>query len=299
MTKCARCCLRNSIRVVNLMMLVLGAGIIVYSLWLEKKWDHGIAKFPHRSSPLTPWFIFVFLGVGIVVCLSTVGGHIIAHCISSSTLFLVSFLLIFNITRKNKRASEDCLRNLTIHHDIISILDLNLVYCCRLLPSFPRGDNAGRDFLQDGLGKDCTSHVIFIPVFFLQKISAYTGEENTYFEMVILINVKISRAITILILVAQSSVVILAAILLAAGAEPRTHFLEVDTSIFIQSFLVPTESPGFAEISGQACRRCGTSLSLGGGTARRSFLSRIKSLLGRRFQRAKHRILISLPPSFS
>ncbi|KAJ6697982.1 TETRASPANIN [Salix purpurea] len=205
MTRCARCCLRNSIRVVNLIMLVLGAGIIVYSLWLEKKWDHGIAKFPHGSSPLTPWFIFVFLGEGIVVCLSTVGGHIIAHCISSSTLFL--------------------------------------------------------------------------------KISAYTGEENTCFEMVILINVKIIRAITILILVAQSSVVILAAILLAAGGEPRTHFLEVDTSIFIQSFLVPTESPGFAEISGQACRRCGTSLSLGGGTARRSFLSRIKSLLGRRFQR--------------
>ncbi|KAB5553246.1 hypothetical protein DKX38_010557 [Salix brachista] len=126
---------------------------------------------------------------------------------------------------------------------------------------------------------------IFFKMDWGKKISAYTGEENTYFEMVILINVKISSAITILILVAQSSVVILAAILLATGAEPRTHFLEVDTSIFIQSFLVPTESPGFAEISGQACRRCGTSLSLGGGTARRSFLSRIKSLLGRRFQR--------------
>uniref|UniRef100_A0A6N2LAE1 Uncharacterized protein n=1 Tax=Salix viminalis TaxID=40686 RepID=A0A6N2LAE1_SALVM len=264
MTKCARCCLRNSIRVVNLMMLVLGAGIIVYSLWLEKKWDHGIAKFPHRSSPLTPWFIFVFLGVGIVVCLSTVGGHIIAHCISSSTLFLVSFLLIFNITRKNKRASEY----------IVAV-------CCLL-------------FLEATM-----LVAIFFKMDWGKKISAYTGEENTYFEMVILINVKISRAITILILVAQSSVVILAAILLAAGAEPRTHFLEVDTSIFIQSFLVPTESPGFAEISGQACRRCGTSLSLGGGTARRSFLSRIKSLLGRRFQRAKHRILISLPPSFS
>ncbi|KAG5244275.1 hypothetical protein OIU76_008877 [Salix suchowensis] len=232
MTRCARCCLRNSIRVVNLIMLVLGAGIIVYSLWLEKKWDHGIAKFPHRSSPLTPWFIFVFLGEGIVVCLSTVGGHIIAHCISSSTLFLY------------------------------------IVAVCFLL------------FLEATL-----LVAIFFKMDWGKKISAYTGEENTCFEMVILINVKISRAITILILVAQSSVVILAAILLAAGGEPRTHFLEVDTSIFIQSFLVPTESPGFAEISGQACRRCGTSLSLGGGTARRSFLSRIKSLLGRRFQR--------------
>ncbi|KAF9681131.1 hypothetical protein SADUNF_Sadunf06G0193600 [Salix dunnii] len=202
-----------------------------------------------------------------------------------------------------------CLEHLSLLH-IISILDLNLVYCCRLLPIFPRVNNARRDFLQDGLGKDtghnllvyefnfhgvlnsytfceqdCTYLVIFIPVFFLQKISAYTGEKNTYFEMLILINVKISRAITILILVAQSIVVILAAILLAVGSGPRIHFLQVDTSVFIQSFLVPTESPGFAEISGQACRRCGTSLPLGGGTAARSFLSRIKSLFGRRFQR--------------
>jgi hypothetical protein len=51
-------------------------------------------------------FIFTFLGVGIVVCLSTVGGHIIANRISNSTLLFVSFLLIINITRKNKRDSE-------------------------------------------------------------------------------------------------------------------------------------------------------------------------------------------------
>jgi aspartate aminotransferase len=38
---------------------------------------------------------------------------------------------------------------------------------------------------------------------YVQKISAYTGEKNTYFEMFILTHVKISRAITILILVAQ------------------------------------------------------------------------------------------------
>lgn len=155
-------------------MLLCGTGIIIYSLWLEKKWDQGIAKFPHRQSPLTPWyvshpllffstthtflqtslygilflfdelrlyhsqrkehinswliqeiqgmaprnsnkfcfffpgfrFIFTFLGVGIVVCLSTVGGHIIANRISNSTLLFVSFLLIINITRKNKRDSE-------------------------------------------------------------------------------------------------------------------------------------------------------------------------------------------------
>lgn len=87
------------------------------------------------------------------------------------------------------------------------------------------------------------------------------------------------------VIILQSSVVILAAILWAVGREPRTDFLEVDTSVFIQSFLVPAESPGFAERPGHACRGCGTSLPLGGGNALRSFLSRFKSLLRRRSQR--------------
>lgn len=87
-------------------------------------------------------------------------------------------------------------------------------------------------------------------------------------------------------IVFQISVVILAAILLAGGTEPRTHFQEVDTTpVFSQSFLVPAESPGSAEDSRQACRRCGTVLSLRGENAPRGFFSRIKRLLRRRFQR--------------
>lgn len=82
-------------------------------------------------------------------------------------------------------------------------------------------------------------------------------------------HVKISRAIMLLIMVAQISVVILAAILLAVGTEPRTHFQEVDPPVFSQSFLVPAESPGSAEGSRQACRRCGTVFSLRGENAPR------------------------------
>ncbi|KAJ6732453.1 TETRASPANIN-19-LIKE [Salix purpurea] len=103
MARCARCCLRNSIRIVNLVMLLCGAGMIIYSLWLQKKWDESIAEFPRSSSPLKPWFIYTFLGVGIIVCLSTIGGYIITNCISNSTLCLVSFLLIsFIMTRRRK-----------------------------------------------------------------------------------------------------------------------------------------------------------------------------------------------------
>lgn len=144
MARCARCCLRKSIRIVNLVMLLCGAGMIIYSLWLQKKWDESIAEFARSSSTLKPWwvsinhtyfsnhiswkqlfpaeinprkgysasdkllfsvlrFIYTFLGVGIMVCLSTIGGYIITNCISNSTLCFVSFLLIsFIMTRRRK-----------------------------------------------------------------------------------------------------------------------------------------------------------------------------------------------------
>ena len=56
-----------------------------------------------------------------------------------------------------------CLEHLSLLH-IIYILDLNLVYCCRLLPSFPRGNIARRDFLQDGLGKGMLARTYLINI---------------------------------------------------------------------------------------------------------------------------------------
>uniref|UniRef100_A0A6N2NIL1 Uncharacterized protein n=1 Tax=Salix viminalis TaxID=40686 RepID=A0A6N2NIL1_SALVM len=198
MARCARCCLHNSIRIVNLVMLLCGTGMIIYSLWLQKKWDECIAEFPlSPSDPLKPWFIYTLLGVGIIVCLSTISGYIITNCISNSTLCFY----------------------------IVAI-------CCLL-------------FLEVA---------VIVAIFF-----------------------KIDWG--------KISVVILAAILLAAGTEPRTHLQEAYTSVFSQSFLMPAEPPGFAESSGQVCRRCGTVLSPRGENAPRGFFSRIKSLLRRRFQR--------------
>ncbi|KAJ6295556.1 hypothetical protein OIU78_023558 [Salix suchowensis] len=232
MARCARCCLRNLIKIVNLAMLLCGAGMIIYSLWLQKKWDESIAEFPRSSSPLKPWFIYTLLGVGIVVCLSTIGGYIITNCISNSTLCFY----------------------------IVAI-------CCLL-------------FLEVAV-----IVAIFFKIDWGKQISTYTGQKNTDFEILVSIHVKISRAIMLLIMVAQISVVILAAILLAAGTEPRTHLQEAYTSVLNQSFLMPAESPGFAESPRQVCRRCGTVLSPRGENAPRGFFSRIKSLLRRRFQR--------------
>ncbi|XP_042488320.1 tetraspanin-19-like [Macadamia integrifolia] len=86
MVKCSRCCLHCSMKMVNLVVILFGVVIIVYSLWLLKRWDEGIREKCSRSTIPKPWFIYTSLGEGIVVCLSMLSGHMVACRISSCTL---------------------------------------------------------------------------------------------------------------------------------------------------------------------------------------------------------------------
>ncbi|ESR63879.1 hypothetical protein CICLE_v10010490mg [Citrus x clementina] len=94
MVRCARCCLQKSIRIVNLIILLLAIGMIIYSLWLQKKWNGGVAQLPATASFPRPWFILTCLGVGIAACLSTVVGHMVSNCISHSTLCIYIVTII-------------------------------------------------------------------------------------------------------------------------------------------------------------------------------------------------------------
>ncbi|CAN6681987.1 unnamed protein product [Malus baccata var. baccata] len=84
----ARCCLNNSMRVLNLLVNVCGVAVIIYCLWLTKKWQVGVSELPPVSIIPQPWFIYTCLGMGIVVCLSTLCGHIVAHSVNSFILFI-------------------------------------------------------------------------------------------------------------------------------------------------------------------------------------------------------------------
>ncbi|XP_041019330.1 tetraspanin-19-like [Juglans microcarpa x Juglans regia] len=86
MERCTRCCLHSSIRAVNLVVIICGAGMIVYSLWLLKMWQDGVSELSTISSLPRPWFIYTCLGVGIAVCLSTLVGHMVANCINNYSL---------------------------------------------------------------------------------------------------------------------------------------------------------------------------------------------------------------------
>ncbi|XP_043723492.1 tetraspanin-19-like [Telopea speciosissima] len=190
MVKCSRCCLHRSMKMVNLAVILFGVAIIVYSLWLLKRWKEGVREISSETTIPTPWFIYTCLGEGIVVCLSMLSGHMVANCISSYTLFTY------------------------------------LASVCSIL---------------------CLQTLAFISIFYKMdwkdKISKYIDLQDEKFGNFLRINLSVSRLLLIMILAAQINAVIVAFILWATGAEPRSHCRSFGTPEFNQSFLVIPDSP--------------------------------------------------------
>ncbi|XP_039166143.1 tetraspanin-19-like isoform X1 [Eucalyptus grandis] len=94
MARCARCWVRGSMRAMNVIVNICGVGMIIYSLWLQKMWDDGVALLPSVANLPLPWFIFTCLGIGIAVCFSTLFGHVVANCIGNSSLCIYIITLL-------------------------------------------------------------------------------------------------------------------------------------------------------------------------------------------------------------
>lgn len=73
-----------------------GIGMIIYCLWLLKKWNDGFSQMLIVTPLPRPWFIYICLAIGIAVCLTTLYGHVVANCDSSSSLciYIVSMCSI-------------------------------------------------------------------------------------------------------------------------------------------------------------------------------------------------------------
>ncbi|XP_004291199.1 PREDICTED: tetraspanin-19-like isoform X1 [Fragaria vesca subsp. vesca] len=97
MVNCARCCLHNSMRALNFFVNIFAVGVIIYTLWLLKKWQDGVTELPPVPMVLKPWFIYACLGAGIAVCFSTLFSYLVAHCITDSTLLLIYIVSIFSL----------------------------------------------------------------------------------------------------------------------------------------------------------------------------------------------------------
>ncbi|KAJ8637560.1 hypothetical protein MRB53_011827 [Persea americana] len=86
MVYCTRCRLCLAMRIVNMVVTCFGVGMIIYSLWLLKRWREAVAELGSASVLPRPWFIYTCLGVGIIVCLSTLVGHMVVNRISITAL---------------------------------------------------------------------------------------------------------------------------------------------------------------------------------------------------------------------
>ncbi|XP_062097415.1 tetraspanin-19-like isoform X4 [Humulus lupulus] len=91
MIRWGRCCLHHSMRVANLFVNLCGVAMIIYSLWLLKKWKLGVSHLPIVLYIPKPWFIYACLGVGIAICLSTLFGHIVTNSTNNYILCIYIF----------------------------------------------------------------------------------------------------------------------------------------------------------------------------------------------------------------
>ncbi|XP_044463924.1 tetraspanin-18-like [Mangifera indica] len=94
MAICTRCCLLTSLKIVDIFTNLFAVGMIVYALWLQKKWNESVAELPPTAYLPRPWFIQSCLAVGMAVCLTTLFGHMVANCINNSILCI--YILIFS-----------------------------------------------------------------------------------------------------------------------------------------------------------------------------------------------------------
>ncbi|KAL9250461.1 Tetraspanin-19-like protein [Drosera capensis] len=159
--RCSRNCLRKSVKIVNMLVTVCGVGMIIYSLWLGKKWDQGVSELSisSRTSLSRPWFIMVCLGTGMAVCLSTLCGQGVANWGSKS------------------------------------------------------------------------------------QLKEYIDDEHASFKSFIIFHLYMCRLISIMALVAQTNVVLLAIVLWVVGTEPVRPQGILDVPDFKHSFLISPNSP--------------------------------------------------------
>ncbi|PSS17813.1 Tetraspanin-19 like [Actinidia chinensis var. chinensis] len=190
MIGCNRYRLYNSWRVVNVIVNVFGMGMIIYSLWLLKMWIQGVDRLPAPVELPRPWFIHVCLGVGIIVCMSTLSGHMVANCISKSVLGVY----------------------------IVSIFSLLLIQVGMIVAVLFRINWDG-------------------------EIMRYIDGRHNKFKGFLLFHIVICRLISILALVAQTNVIVLAAIVWAVGGEPAIHRRISGPFDIRQSFMMDYNSP--------------------------------------------------------
>ncbi|XP_030968570.1 tetraspanin-19-like [Quercus lobata] len=100
MGRIASTCLRSLLKFVNSMMGLLGIAMILYGLWMIRVWQRETDGSPYVDFNSTgPWFIYTFLGIGVILGVITCLGHFAADsvhgcCLSCYMMFIILLLLL-------------------------------------------------------------------------------------------------------------------------------------------------------------------------------------------------------------
>lgn len=100
MARIMRSCLQSLMKWVNYVVGMVGVAMILYGFWMVRVWQRD------RDSGSTfystaPWFIYAFLGMGVILCLITWIGRVAADtangCCLSCYMFIMCLLILIEI----------------------------------------------------------------------------------------------------------------------------------------------------------------------------------------------------------
>ncbi|KAA0062078.1 tetraspanin-19 [Cucumis melo var. makuwa] len=98
MVRILRACMQSLLKFVNSGNGMVGIAMILYGIWLMRAWQRHLGHLPYEgpSDPI-PWFMYSFLGLGILLCVITCLGHIAAETANGCCLHLYMLLLFMVI----------------------------------------------------------------------------------------------------------------------------------------------------------------------------------------------------------
>lgn len=91
-----RSCIQSSLKLSNSVVAMSGIAMVLYGLWMIRVLhrESGFPPFEDSDYP-NPWFIYTFLGFGVVVCLIALSGHIAAETSNGCCLYVyLAFLCL-------------------------------------------------------------------------------------------------------------------------------------------------------------------------------------------------------------
>ncbi|KAH7576910.1 hypothetical protein JRO89_XS01G0174600 [Xanthoceras sorbifolium] len=93
MVRMMRSCMQSILKMVNSVIGMVGIAMILYALWLIRVWERHMGHLPPSGDHPVPWFIYTFLGLGVILCVITCSGHIAAETANGFCLYIYMFFV--------------------------------------------------------------------------------------------------------------------------------------------------------------------------------------------------------------